>query len=384
MDMCFWMFNKRFLRIIILFLTVFHISETAFAEGPDITVGGFSSFITGTTNQKNEYRIDADSRDTKFMNDNEIFIAVTDRSDSGLVYGAEIDLEADVTADTLNQGLNAHKTFIFLESSVGRVEMGSVFGPARMMKIDASTISRGFGGVEGDWSFFSNVLTVGAGNYIVVPELPLDYGTVAYGVGDAENSTKISYYTPEYKGFQFGVAYSPDSGSRGTAAAFNTNTNDPRFFENIAIVGATYKASVQDINIATSFGGQFGNAENRNREDLNAYSLGASINYAKFTIGGSYSDWGKTGSLKIANKKGGDYWSLGASYVDGPVGTSIGYFSSSREGNDVVSYVWGIDYALAPGLTPFGEVAVFGIDPENRSISKNTGTVVILGTLLNF
>ncbi len=377
--------NKKMLKKLLLGITVFAcMPSLALAENPTVTVGGFSNFIAGMTSQKDAYRTGGNSRDSKFMNDNEVRVTAAGKSDNGLKYGAEIDLEADVTPDTLDQGLNSHKTFVFLESTVGRLEMGSVFGPARTMKIDASTISRGFGGVEGDWNFFSNVTDVGTGNFIIVPELPLDYGTTTYGLGDTEVSTKISYYTPVYKGFQLGLAYSPDSGNRGTAASFNTNTNDPRYYENIAIVGASYKATVKNVNIATSFGGQFGNAESRENEDLNAYSLGASLNYDKFTLAASYSDWGKTGALKTANAHDGNYWSLGGSYVNGAVGTSLGYFSSHREGNDTTSYVWGVDYALAPGLTPFSEVAVFEMDPADGSVSKNRGTVLLLGTLLNF
>ncbi len=354
----------------------------ALADSPTVTVGGFSSFLAGVTNQKDVYRTGANSRDSKFLNDNEVFINAEGNADNGLKYGAEIDLEADVTSDTLDQGLNAHKTYIYMESGFGRVEMGSVFGPARTMKIDASTISRGFGGVEGDWSFFSNVTDLPT-NFIIVPELPLDYGTTTFGLGDTENSTKVVYYTPEYKGFQLGVAFSPDSANRGTAAAFNTDTNNPLYYENIAIVGASYKKSVRDVNLAASFGGQWGNAQDRAVQDLNAYNVGGSVNYDKFTVAGSYSDWGKTGSSKAAGRKGG-YWSVAASYVNGPVGTSLGYFDSRREGNDTTAYVWGVDYALAPGLTPFSEVAVFEMDPEDSAIPKNRGTVVMLGTLLNF
>lgn len=377
--------DKKMLKKLLLGATVCaFLPSIALAQNPTVTVGGFSNFMAGITSQKDQYSTGSNSRDTKFLNDNEVKIRADGTNDAGLKYGAVIDLEADVTSDTLDQGLNAHKTYVYMENTLGRLELGSAFGPSRTMKIDAFTVSRGFGGVEGNWTFFTNVFDVGAGDYILVPELPLDYGTPAYGLADTENASKVVYYTPEYKGLQLGVGYVPDSGNRGTAAAFNTNTDDPRYFENIGIVSATYKTTVRDFNFATNFGGQYGNAQDQAREDLNAYAIGASINYDKFTLGGSYSDWGKTSALKTAADKDADYWSLAGSYVNGPVGASLGYFNSTRQGNDTTTYALSVDYALAPGLTPFAELVAFEMDPADSTTAKNKGTVLMLGTLLNF
>ncbi len=56
---------------------------------------------------------------------------------------------------------------------------------------------------------------------------------------------------------------------------------------------------------------------------------------------------------------------------------------TSTTNNDFDNFVIGADYKLAPGLTPYAEVAFFDQDAVGTS-DDNEGTVVLLGTQLNF
>ena len=96
------------------------LATAASAETPKVTLGGFSDFQSGWTHED----ADAGVRSNGMRNDNEITVKVDGKTDGGLGYGAEIDLEADTTADADNQGANASRTFTYLEGNWGRVELG--------------------------------------------------------------------------------------------------------------------------------------------------------------------------------------------------------------------------------------------------------------------
>ncbi len=110
----------------------------AFAEAPKVTVGGTADFQVGIESDDQ----DTNQRSQAFRNDTEISFKVDGKTDSGLGYGGEIVLEADVTDDSDSQGTNAAKTFVYLDGMWGRVEMGSNVGPTNTLKVDASSIAR--------------------------------------------------------------------------------------------------------------------------------------------------------------------------------------------------------------------------------------------------
>src|SRR5262249_20655730 len=143
--------------------------------------------------------------------------------DNGLKYGGGINLEADVDGegnkagnggagsgfDSLNQGFNASQTYIYLESMWGRVEKGSPGGVTNTMKVDASSIARATGGIDGDWRLFMNPTNAGNGErYLATPDLILDSGfagnnnagaaSFEYGDKSTGNNNKVTYYTPRF------------------------------------------------------------------------------------------------------------------------------------------------------------------------------------------
>jgi|GEM_PF-6317252 len=107
------------------------LAASASAETPKVTVGGFIDFQAGFANDD----LDAAQRAQGFRNDSEVGVRVDGKSDSGLGYGAVIDLEADVTADSDNQGLNASRTYVYLDGGWGRFELGSNQGASSALSV---------------------------------------------------------------------------------------------------------------------------------------------------------------------------------------------------------------------------------------------------------
>lgn len=341
------------------------------AEGPAVTLGGFIDFQAGFVDQD----LDAGTHDINFQNDTEVHVKVDGKSDSGLGYGAVIELEADVTADADAEGLNADKTYLFLESNFGRVELGNTASPTKTQRVNASTFAHGTGGTDGD---FYDFVTIPAA-FIIAPDLPLDAGRAA--AGDSEDVTKIVYYTPRFSGFQFGVSYAPDSGNGGTAAGFTTDA-DAGQAENVFDLGLNYTGQFDQVGVALSATGSFGDAEAAGTEDLAAYAFGANFSYLGFTLGGSYGDYDDSLQAVGANTDA-DFWDVGLGYETGPFGVSVSYFTSEIATNDFDNIIIGADYKLAPGLVPYVEVNFFDLDAAGTALD-NEGTAVLAGTQLNF
>lgn len=346
-------------------------ASAAHAEGPAVTLGGFLDFQAGFVDQDLDTTGTAAGRDMKFQNDTEIHVKVDGKADNGLGYGAVVELEADVSADADGEGVNADKTYLYVESNFGRVEMGSNFSPAKTMRVDASNFSHGTGGAA-DGDFYDFVTTSGA---LVAADLPLD------AAGATEDATKIVYYTPRVGGFQAGVSFAPDSGNTGTAAAFSTDT-DAAGVENVFDLGLNYTGQFDQVGLAASATGSFGSAEAAGTEDLAAYAFGLNLTYQGFTVGGSYGDAGDSLTPVAANVDT-DFWNVGLGYETGPFGASVTYFTSETGTTDFDNIVIGADYKLAPGLVPYVEVNFFDLDPAGTA-GDNEGTAVIAGTQLNF
>jgi len=406
------------------------VAASAHADAPTVSVGGSFDFQAGFTDQKSDYRtpdvstgdngLAGNSRDAKFSNDTRINIKAQGKADNGLTYGAVVDLLADISNSNDNAGANADRTYLFVESGYGRVEAGGNVGPARTLKVDASTFARATGGIAGDWYRYVNLTqasTTGVNNpnpyanYIITPDLPLD-GTAAQdgaasGLEDASAATKITYYTPKVSGLQGGVSYIPDSGNRGTAAAFS-GSHDERQFRDVFDFGVKYDNQFNQFGVAASATSQLGTAEVSSEGDLRSYALGLDVTYAGFTFGGSWGDLGKSGLDKLGttatlnsgatavvtgNDSTQSYWTLGGAYVQGPVGVSVTYLNSRRDTQDTGlgnagtdkfnNLSVGADYQLAPGLLPYAEVSFFDLEP-GAGVPSNSGEVFILGTKVNF
>lgn len=356
------------------------LASAAQAEGPSVTLGGFIDFQGGLTDQDSAFETGANSREGKIQNDTELHVHVDGQADNGLKYGGVVELEADVNADADGEGGNADKTYIYLESSAGRVELGNNSGAQDTMKVDASTIARATGGVDGDWYDFVNTGgLLGTSSFIMTPDLP-----AAAARGVREDATKVTYYTPRFSGARVGVSYTPDDGDGGTAAGFTGELNGNN--ENVFGLAANYSGEMSGVGIQVSATGEFGESEIAAKRDVSAYALGTVLSFESFSVAGSWGDWDDS-DLGIGAGDDQNYWTLGAAYETGPFGVSATYLSSEAEAgvsdNEFTNLVVGADYQLAPGLVPYVEVSFFDLDQAGTTID-NDGTVLLLGSQLNF
>ena len=347
-------------------------------SAPSVSVGGFIDFQAGFTDQDSAFETGANSREYKFQNDTEVHIAVEGAADNGLAYGAVIELEADTNADADGEGLNADKTYLFLESSAGRLELGNNEGAEQALNVSAASIARATGGVDGDFYDFANVGgSTGTIPFIIRPDLP-----AAHARGVTEDATKITYYTPRFSGLQLGVSYTPDQGDGGTASGF-TGEIPGTDQENVFGLGLNYQGQYEEVGVEASLVGEFGDAEAAGTEDVSAWGGGLVLSSRGFSLAGSYHDWGDSGLAVGTVNDDQNVWTVGGAYETGPFGVSVTYLDSESQDHDFTNLSFGADYQLAPGLVPYVEVTLFDAD-ENGTTVDNDGSVVLVGAELSF
>ena len=373
------------------------LASAASAETPKVTLGGFSDFQAGYVDDNDGA---ASLQNIGFRNDNEVTIKVDGKTDGGLGYGAEIDLEADVTNDADNQGVNASRTFTYLNGGWGRVELGSNKSAAATMRVDASSLAVATGGINGAWTYFVSGAPGAGSGFITTSKLPGEHGsTRAFGDESTYNATKITYYTPKFAGFQAGVSFTPKLEDRGQVVSRIENAG----LTNVWDAGLSYENTFSGVKVAAAATGEWGQGNdaagavspasgsyNLGADDVAAYNIGALVGYKGFQVAASYGDWSDSGFATGNVGESGDYVTLGLGYEMGPVGLSATYLASDigRNGstakNGFDNLVLGADYKLAPGLTPYAEVSFFDFDSGNGGVYNNNGTSVILGTQVAF
>jgi outer membrane protein OmpU len=380
-------------------------------EDPKVTVGGFSTFEAAYS--KSDF--DGSERKIAFRNDNEIHFNVAGKTDAGLGYGAEIDLQADISGDqgtqgSTNSGVTAHRTYGWLQGDTwGHVEYGSNDGVARTLKVDASNIARATGGIDGDWYLFADYNnTAGTptqgtsfhnaggatAKFITTPRLTVESGGLNTFASDVwSNDTKITYYTPRFSGFQLGVSYAPSLSNRGQLTNRTDTATGITGAGDIWEEGLNYEGQFDQVGIAAGVTGEEGKSNDSTvgalkLNDIKAWNAGLKLSYMGFSAAGSYGDL--SDSFDVNGTKA-DYWTGGLAYETGPLGASVTYLYSEDKNTGFTDKFQdvsvGVDYKLAPGLTPFIEYTWYDIDPTGSPADagfENKGNIVIVGSELSF
>lgn len=348
-------------------------------SGLDITIGGYADFQVGILDED----VESNKTDYKFRTDAELHFNIDGVADNGLKYGAAIELEAGLEDDDDTGGKNADIAYLYVDSSAGKFEMGDVDGASTRLKVDAGTIARATGGIDGK---FYQYVSQGNG-FLDAP----DIGMVA-AEGEYETAGKLSYYSPVFSGLQFGASFVPDSGTRGNKNGFSTDDNED--YENVFELGLNYEGDFDSVGVMFSATGQIGDVqqdkedvEDEELEDLKAYAVGLGVSFEGLSVVGSY---GYTDDLM----KGEDadsslkYYTAGIAYETGPFAASVTYLASTVENgkleDEFQNISVGADYKLAPGFLPYIEASFFEYDKDRSTDQDNEGHVILVGSKLKF
>ena len=417
------------MNLIKLLATTFVVQIIAFSSNAaesKINIGGSADFRMSFTKQSYPYRLTSDynSNDRHSNTLTRINISSESKSDSGLLYGAAIELgDASTSPAGTTQPL-IRSSYIFTESKFGRTELGTNEPASKTMKVDASSIAKATGGVDGDAFYYNNnvvgYIDDGSGlyrttvKYITGPNLPMEARGELTG-----RYNKITYFTPEFSGFQIGLSYAPDTAESGGLGNMKKSKssifdNDPpnqyndADFKNLFTGGLSYDTKIPyDISLTMTATGEVAEAKDYNSiapttyqkiRDIKAYSLGTKIAYKNYEFAGSISHWGRSMNTyvnDIFNNANSRYYTIGASYTADKYGVSLTYMNTSRMKSKVYLASLGIEYNLGTGLLPYIEGNLFGFKPYNtvyklddtsnsNLAAKNRGNVVLMGMKVRF
>ena len=375
----------------------------------EVKVGGDAYFEWGWVDQD----LDSGLRSTEARNRFRFNLIPSAKADNGLEYGARIRVRAESSA-TSNASRNTgyDKAYVFAQGGFGQVRLG----------LDATTqddtiVSRPidylpFGLFSQAEAFMGGGQTGGTTSAFVGANITGGQLGTIYGqnltwptFGDA--STRVKYFSPRIAGLQLGASYTPrndDSGNginrnKVTTAATATSPVNPSF-QDLWEANVNYDNTFGGVKLkgqAAYYGGESSDVVGARFKDLTAWMVGAQVGYAGFTVGGSITDFGKSGLNKVARfTDNATVYQLGAQYTAGPIVVGGGWMRGQDSGNvnfagkrKLDIYEIGAAYTVAPGFGVGIRYDYFKADSDIPSTvlggsSDDKGSIVILHSTLAF
>ena len=275
----------------------------------------------------------------EIVTDAEVFIQPSVTLDNGMTFGATIQYE---TAD----GSDMDEVYVTVSSDTfGTLDIGSENSAGYKMMWSAGTPS--VGGVpinSGSMSGFVPYATSSSSSSSTSVAIAMTFvgagqsqATEVFGNSDIQ---RISYYTPDFNGFKFGLSYAPDAnGSDGVSAIGNRSATGVALTD-IWDIGMSYNQSfgTADIALAARWGtgntnvGQAVFAPGSNLgilgivpvSDPDTWGVAGTVTFGAFAFGGHYAENDNGLTAGVGDQEG---WGLGGSYdMAGPWSFGIEYF----------------------------------------------------------
>lgn len=332
-------------------------------EGEYLSYFGFASSDVAT-----DPNTDFDGVD--FKNEGKIAFKPKIVLENGIEIGAEVALEAVSDGDQIDE------SFIYIESSLGRLELGSRVSAGYTMYYSAPdvTLIGTNDGLTGDFIPFDET----AGSVFVGNDTGLGtLNSTFIENGGNDNAQRITYFTPRIAGFQLGASYARDS-NEDSNAQVDLN-GDP--LNNIFDVGVNFVEALGPVDVAVA--GRWGIASsNTGTGNPQIWGGGLNVGYAGFTVGGSFSEQNNTATSD------GQSFDVGVSYETGPWGLSFTYLRGTNADDEQANgalavpvgsdeelqqFVGGVSYALAQGVTLGAYGAYVDFDEDVSDDGTQTG-----------
>ena len=407
-------------------------SWSAQADEMKVEFHGLSTFEAGYVNNDKNHRgsfeHSPNQRTSTFFTEQRASLKAENKADA-LTYGAVFNLQMVGNSSTGSDHPSTTRSYIYVDTDSGSVQLGSNVSASKMMKIDAGTIASATGGVDGDWTNF-----VQARDYVegdgeenidaknsVSKALITGVDTLANRIesSQAEGSRKITYLSPVISGVQLAFSFAPDMSNKGTGIPEGSkNTvfylDEPVQVRNLWSLGLNIKHTVNDMDLGLSLTSDMGTNNNNigmyrtyskdakpkliktvKLRKLKTYAVGASVASKGFTLAASYQDDGKSltnqNDPDLSNFKS-NWWTVGLGYGQDKWSTSLTFLQGKKGTNDNnvknTQLSLGADYEVVPGMKAFAEVTNLKATPKTikkgLDSEKTKSTVFILGTYLKF
>ncbi|MCA3249192.1 MAG: porin [Holosporaceae bacterium] len=419
---------KKVLLVTTALLGLVALNAPANADPLKVTVGGSVEFQAGFADED----FDSNYRNYDFTSTPNVVVGAEGKASNGLVYGGKIEVDNEssfnATTGARTDSIKFDKAVTYLSGKWGRVELGDENSASNRLTVTAPT-GFGTGGFAGDYQKFLLINSVGDTGSLSTPSNNFNLNRSAEGfyfrglansykptltesgLEDYEDSTKVTYLTPKFSGFQLGLSYTPKVGSALTGVSRDKYTSysggTPALwnqYEDLIEAAANYSYKFDNgLGLGASLGYNYAKAvktttANVDRENLGSLNVGLNGTFKGFTLGGGYTYDGESGLRKATQtfNDAGQSYNVGLQYATGPFAVGVNYLNAENEGdvtdrdNNKLQVVGlGGTYELAPGLSTFAEVDFVNYESEDAFLSTNTSrkydsTVFVLGTKLDF
>ncbi len=325
-----------------------------------------------------------DPNEINFGSDSEIHFRGSTVLDNGLKVSFRADLEleddgaVDSDADTIDE------VYIQFDGGFGRIQFGQNDGVMDQMAVTAPLIFAEHGHNDPDMDPFGPY-GFGSSSQVGLTNATPGVGNPIDTYADFSNDNiKLTYFTPDLNGFQFGLSFTPNPCKNDTGYSGCVTTE---FGRNFWEASGTYR---QDFNNVTlSLSGGYGQGEQGSgAEEPREWSLGGSLDFGGFTVGGSYANKQTGGGFGVTTEQ--DHWDAGVSYETGPWSFMLSYGTAegdmdygSVEDEEFQSWLGGVTYMYGPGMQ-FG----FGLqtlDVDDSGVSDDEdGLAVFFENAITF
>ncbi len=327
--------------------------------------------------------------------DTEVHFNARATLDNGLKVQYTVELEGNTSGDQIDE------SYITLTGSFGQFLMGSE--NSAHYKMGYAPKDFGITTMSGDDSQWINYGILGA---YVHSNFRQPFGSPWNEVDLSCNDDKrLTYFTPRFSGFQFGVSYTPDCGDQDSNAIDNDLT-----ISNVISLGANYSGQFDQISVKISSGLSTGEEPTGNTgSDPTVVTFGALFGFGGFSLGGYYGDTldsidaastsafdGGTKATPVVISKENRGYAIGLAYETGPWGVSLVWKHGESEGvkaisadDEVDTIHLGAQYKLGPGVALKGTIAYADLDSEWCSVGggsacNDDGFYVVGGIKVSF
>lgn len=329
------------------------------AEKLQVGVGGYMEQWFGYSSVDDNSGRDVDGFDVK--SDSEIHFKGSTTLDNGIEFGINVQLEANH-----NGSDQIDESYLIVKGSFGEINLGSENSAMYKMHYAPSDFGISINsGDQGDWAALSGSGVSSSGYFRGV------LGSTYIEPNRANDSEKLTYYTPRFAGFQLGASYSPDT-NQDTNAPVDRNTG----VSDMVAFGANYSGDFSGVSLGVSLGyGTFLESAS-GTDEPEAYSAGITLGVGGFGIGASWAE------AEDSNADGTSY-NLGVSYETGPFGVSLTYFNGDVDGGTSQdAYHLSGKYALGPGVTAAATLGYAEFD--GAGAAEVEATYLVTGIRLSF
>ncbi len=347
----------------------------AAAQDWNLDWGGYMNQHVAYADVSGVATVGRDDDGVGFVSNAEIHFTPSVTLDNGLTFGVNVQLEADnqsgqsyidETYMTIS-GDQLGKIIVGSENSAGYLSMIGAPGVTSMY-INSPSIS-GFIPLSlgGNWNFRQ----AGISTYTEV--------------GGNNDVDRITYFTPNFNGFKFGVSYANNNGGN---AVGSHNNSAAASLNDIFDIGMSYSGSFGGADV--SFGARWGTADATavGAGDVETWGVGARVGFSGFTIGGSYTDNDNDNGLAgVGFDQSG--WSFGGTYdAPGPWAFELLTYQGEWDNtggagldSDYQAYRAGASRDLGPGVDWDIYVVYAERDHDDTVGTDVKGTVI--GTAIN-